>query len=197
MSDNPRETLMLNLVHLGASDQRFAASLLGTRAPSPKQMHWIGVLADRCIAPKEVTLTAEPIANVSGIVDLLSRGRSTLKWPKVAFRVDGTDLRLSIAGDASKHPGTINVTDSRGGTWYGRIHLDGRWEASKSATQAQSRNIVAALQSFAADPAGVAAQYGHLTGNCCFCSHDLTDERSTDVGYGPVCAKRYSLPWGE
>jgi hypothetical protein len=24
----------------------------------------------------------------------------------------------------------------------------------------------------------------------------LTDERSTEVGYGPVCAKHYGLPWG-
>jgi hypothetical protein len=47
----------------------------------------------------------------------------------------------------------------------------------------------------------LAVRYGHNHGNCIFCSRDLTDERSNPnaggVGYGPTCAKRYNLPWGE
>lgn len=46
----------------------------------------------------------------------------------------------------------------------------------------------------------VAAQYGALHSHCIFCSRDLTDERSDPkqggVGYGPVCANKYGLPWG-
>jgi len=34
------------------------------------------------------------------------------------------------------------------------------------------------------------------TGNCCFCRRELTDKRSTEVGYGPICADHFSLPWG-
>ena len=41
-----------------------------------------------------------------------------------------------------------------------------------------------------------AAQYGLTHGNCVACAHDLTDDRSLTVGYGPVCAKRYGWPWG-
>ena len=41
-----------------------------------------------------------------------------------------------------------------------------------------------------------AAQLGHLTGRCVFCSRKLTDDRSTEVGYGPICADREGLPWG-
>ncbi len=29
------------------------------------------------------------------------------------------------------------------------------------------------------------------------CGLDLTDERSTSAGYGPICAGKYGLPWGE
>lgn len=42
-----------------------------------------------------------------------------------------------------------------------------------------------------------AARFGRLTGACVFCSRKLTDERSIEVGYGPVCAEREGLPWGE
>lgn len=41
-----------------------------------------------------------------------------------------------------------------------------------------------------------AARFGKLYGICCFCSRTLTDERSIGVGYGPVCAEHYGLPWG-
>lgn len=42
-----------------------------------------------------------------------------------------------------------------------------------------------------------AAKFGHITGQCVFCARKLTDERSIAVGYGPVCAEREGLPWGE
>lgn len=42
-----------------------------------------------------------------------------------------------------------------------------------------------------------AARFGKVTGVCVFCSRKLTDERSITVGYGPICAEREGLPWGE
>jgi hypothetical protein len=42
-----------------------------------------------------------------------------------------------------------------------------------------------------------AAKVGSLSGVCMFCGRDLTDERSTTAGYGPDCAKKRGLPWGE
>lgn len=41
-----------------------------------------------------------------------------------------------------------------------------------------------------------AATFGLTHGHCIACAHDLTDDRSLTVGYGPVCAKRYGWPWG-
>ena len=41
-----------------------------------------------------------------------------------------------------------------------------------------------------------AAALGHSTHHCVFCSLELTDERSTIVGYGPICAGKHGLPWG-
>lgn len=49
---------------------------------------------------------------------------------------------------------------------------------------------------FLADPIRSAQSYAELTGDCCFCGRFLTDPRSVTVGYGPVCADRFALPWG-
>lgn len=49
------------------------------------------------------------------------------------------------------------------------------------------------------DDGTVAARLGHVAHHCCFCGIPLTDDgdnRSVKVGYGPVCAQRYALPWG-
>ena len=44
-----------------------------------------------------------------------------------------------------------------------------------------------------------AADLGHASHHCAFCGLELTDDgegRSVEVGYGPICAKKYGLPWG-
>ena len=44
-----------------------------------------------------------------------------------------------------------------------------------------------------------AGALGHLTTYCCFCGRHLTDDgenRSVEVGYGPVCGPKNGLPWG-
>lgn len=44
--------------------------------------------------------------------------------------------------------------------------------------------------------AAEAKAFGLSTERCVFCSLKLTDGRSTEVGYGPVCAENNDLPWG-
>lgn len=36
-------------------------------------------------------------------------------------------------------------------------------------------------------------QYSH----CCFCGQELNTKESVSAGYGPICASKYGLPWGE
>ena len=47
------------------------------------------------------------------------------------------------------------------------------------------------------DPLQAAKAHAALTGECSFCGAELSDERSKSVGYGPVCAENYGLPWGD
>jgi hypothetical protein len=141
---------------------------------------------------------AEPVGDLSGIMQLFARAQGHLRRPAIVLSVGGVSLRLSVAGQRARFPGSINVTsttmqDSEGRrTWYGRINRAGGFEPGRDAPA----DIGAGLRRFAADPANVAAEHGRLTGHCCFCNRGLEDERSTSVGYGPICADHYGLPWG-
>jgi hypothetical protein len=158
------------------------------------------------------------IGSLDGIIALFDKAAARLKFPAVVLDVPGYEdgVRISRAGARAKFPGTLNVTNGAkddseyGRTWFGRVGLDGKYAPSRDATP----EIAAALKAFAADPVKVATAYGRvkrsqievrnadgtvgfkLVGQCCFCRKALTDERSTDVGYGKICAGHYGLPWG-
>ena len=63
-------------------------------------------------------------------------------------------------------------------------------------TSKANADVQSLVVEFADNPAEVAGKYGKLTGGCSFCNRKLDDNRSLDVGYGPVCAKRFNLVWG-
>jgi hypothetical protein len=134
------------------------------------------------------------LGDMTAVIGLFERAGSKLKYPKIAIDLDGVGtIVLKMAGDRAKVPGSININTPgsfENSDWYGRIHRDGRFEPNRSAPAA----LEAALKAFAADPAGIAAS--HKTGQCCFCSLPLKDERSVAVGYGRTCASNYELPWG-
>ena len=72
----------------------------------------------------------------------------------------------------------------------------GVWEPSTWGKQMQT-SLIAILTALVRHPAETAATYGKLTGKCSFCHSELSADNSTDVGYGPVCAKRWGPPWGK
>lgn len=175
---------------------------------SVKQAAWLLYMAqERINADKPVEAPAvpapapqpEPVnVDLTGITELFKAGGSKIKFPKITLRtVEGQQVELKLAGHASRYPGAVSVSNgekynSGRNVFFGYIHTDGRMDLRAGVKQ----DVVELLKAFAADPAGVAADYGKLTGNCCFCRTALTDDRSTSVGYGPVCAKNYRLPWG-
>lgn len=120
----------------------------------------------------------------------------SLKYPKIRLlATDGTVVVLRMNGGKSRYPGTIAVTDDRpfgSNSYFGRIETNGTLTAGRDCTSA----VIALLETLATNPAETAANYGKLTGNCCFCEAPLKDARSTSVGYGPICADHFGLPWG-
>ena len=134
--------------------------------------------------------------NVLEIQKLFDKAIQHLKYPKVRLQTaTAQPVVLYRAGKASKYFGQLMVTDGSRfgcGKYFGHIDLDGNFHSTQDSTP----EVVSLLKQLSEDPAGVASRYGKLTGNCCFCSLPLSDKRSTDVGYGPVCAGHYGLPWG-
>jgi hypothetical protein len=56
-------------------------------------------------------------------------------------------------------------------------------------------DVLIVMESFRTDPLGTIVRLGKSTGRCSFCNSPLSDRRSRAHGYGPVCAKHYSLAW--
>jgi hypothetical protein len=190
-------TLRTNLDRLPEKDRAFARSLLDAYAAgrcSEKQAHWIATLARRASGSEP-----QPTAiDVSGIAALLSRARA--KHPAILLRTNAArPVRISVAGIKSKTPGAIMVTGTgpyETRPYYGKI-MGGVFLPAGKNEPATIASVTALLVDFARDPAATASAYGRSTGVCSFCARQLTDARSVDVGYGPICADTYHLPWGE
>jgi hypothetical protein len=154
--------------------------------------------------PKPATAA---VGDLTGVLALFDKAKANLKYPAIVLSVPELSkddytfaLRLSIAGPKARVPGSVTVLDAAKGDdgreWLGRITVDGQYQPSNK-TNGRTEAIVSRLRAFAADPAKVAAEHGKLTGSCCFCNKALTDERSTNVGYGKTCSEHYGLPWGK
>jgi hypothetical protein len=122
-----------------------------------------------------------------GIVDFLNAAKARgLKAPKVRFLAPGGgEMKMHMAGGATKYPGAVQIKVN--GEWVGRINADGSLTHRAVA-------LAPTLNTIVADPAKAAAEYGALVCKCSFCGAGLEDDGSVEVGYGPVCAKRYGLP---
>jgi hypothetical protein len=183
-------------------DQSFVDSLLqadARRGLSLKQAEWVDKIVTRITNPPPVQ-TPLALESMVGVVQLLAKARERgLKFPKLWLQLpDTTPLRITIAGEQSKTPGYLVLTDGEkfgSNRYFGRISPAGELTIGRDGETIRSQ-LVELISQLAKDPAGVAAAFGHLTGHCCFCSLALKDERSTFVGYGRICAGKFGLPWG-
>lgn len=147
--------------------------------------------------PKPAPIDDAPmIDNVAGIIDLFSTAKANgLQWPKIRLALPGgMPVELSVVG-SGKNEGKIRVTNGGkygdyGTLFFGFIETNGRFSG-------RSEDILSVLVKFSVNPAQVAAEYGKGTGECCFCARPLTNGKagSVEVGYGPICADKFGLPW--
>lgn len=131
----------------------------------------------------------ESLANIIRMFDRAAE--SGLKWPKIRFGNEGFTIQLQRAGERSRVPGAVNVTDGGrygANTWFGRILRDG------TPDRISDDGVLAFLVDIADDPEKAARESGQRLGYCSFCLKQLTEDGSLDVGYGPVCATHWGLP---
>lgn len=151
-----------------------------------------------CQRAQAVPAAVAPVTiGFGSVVAFLRAARDRgLRFPKVAFLAPGGgELRLVLAGDASRNPGAVYVKVD--GEYRGLVAPDGTVRGSREAgagSLSLNGELQQTLVAVAADPATAARAYGRLMGRCSFCGLKLTDEGSTEVGYGPICARHYGLP---
>lgn len=191
------------LGRLPEKDAAFAASLIRNirryGSATPKQRYWLeDLLARAKKADQQGERRKTQLGEFRGVMELFDKAKQHLKAPAIVIAIGSVEIRLSVACPSARVPGSINVLSNRGQAdrdWFGRILQSGEFEASPRMETPPW--LIDGLKRFSADPAGVAAAHGRLTGKCCFCNSRLTDERSTAAGYGKTCAAHYGLPWGD
>lgn len=188
-------TLRKGLAALDPRDRDFAQSLIqqhDRRGLSDKQWPWVKRLADR-LAPNP----AHQLGDTAALLALFARTGGKLKYPALTVDLSDQDtLRLHVAGDTARHPGsiTVNTLDRQR---LGSLHRDGTWSPLDTRSADLYASVADLLTRLLADPAGFLANHGRLSGACCYCGITLTDQRSVQAGYGPTCAKNWGLAWGK
>lgn len=189
---------------VGMNRREFAASLRNQFRKygklSEKQAYWVGRLIDESLMEKPVE--EKPVLEVGamkGLVALLNTAKENgLKYPSLRLEVPGLGpLAIKRAGPNSKYAGSLMLTDGKPfgmNKWYGTVSPEGEYTPSKLANNDETLDVlVPLLTKLGEKPHRVASELGKLNGHCIFCNKKLTDEKSTAVGYGPVCATKWGL----
>lgn len=177
----------------------FAASLIaqfekGKKPLSDKQVYWVQKLAKMPFEAKAAPATVE-VSNFASVVAVFEKAGATLKQPRIRLELPtGEKVVLSLAPKTGNNPGFIYL--KVGGEYAGKIAPSGAFTPYKLPTETLGA-VQALFAALGSDPAAVAAAYGKETGNCCFCSIELSTAESLAVGYGPTCAEHFNLPWGK
>jgi hypothetical protein len=143
--------------------------------------------------------------NFINIVNHFNNAATKLKYPKLKL-THPVELTLKLAGSNSKYPGSITVTNghsygSSTNIYYGRIAPDGEFIPSafylKSKFPSTYKGVLELLVNLNTNITKVALTYYKATSNCMFCGKPIMTNESLTVGYGPICAEKWGLPWGE
>ena len=160
------------------------------------QIVWTHILAIEGTFEHVKKTVEQTIQDFENIAAFFKRASANLKYPKVLLYVVDRCIVLKWKLD-----GTIQLVDRHRTTfnqkfgkpmpeWYGKITPDG-----KLVTGVELLGLHEALTAFAQNHTHVAEVYGQRFGHCCFCGLELTNKASVHLGYGPICASNYGLPW--
>lgn len=128
-----------------------------------------------------------PQHSFHNIVQLFNTAKQKLQRAKMQIDVDGVQFTISAAPATGKNPGCLYV--KRGEDYLGKIYPNASYQGNL--------NHIEALRKLDENPVDRAIMHGKQTGYCCFCGIALTDPRSVAMGYGPICAGNWGLPWGD
>ena len=179
----------INWITQNAATNTFAASLQSQfkSKGSLSDRQWAAALkaAQNSTKPKEEARSVDSFPNIRALIDSALHN-SSLKAPMFKYK----GIKFKMAASNSRHAGRIWVGDYPS---MGTIELDG----TLTSWRGLSDENLAIIKELEANPEQKLAEHGKALNSCCYCSKELSDDRSVDHGYGPICAKNWGLPWGK
>lgn len=130
--------------------------------------------------------------NLSGIRDFMFGGAGRKKVLFQLHELKLSAVQFALAADGKK----IWVTD--GGPFgdnrfFGGIDVEtGEFRNTGFPMSDMARRTIELVNE---GPVEAAKAHAKVMGECCFCKSPLTDAVSLANGYGPVCAKKWGMPW--
>jgi len=188
------KTLTDNFLKLPEKDRAFALSLITQakkRDLSEKQWFWVTKLVNDVTAPpKSVEL---PFVGPRDALDaLFDKAKKNLKFP--SFTLDCPEVgsvEFYRCSSTAMKPNSIAVGQQK--KRLGWIVGD-RFEWKQGVTE--SPKLIRFVQVLLNNPVKTVADFGKMSGRCCFCNRVLSDPQSTAAGYGKRCAEVWGLPFG-
>ena len=163
----------------------FVEKLARAERLSPTQELWLYWFACKMDQKEDANISLQPIFKM-----LDAAKASGLKYPAIRVKVEDIELKLTLAGSRSRHPGSINVVRTSDRKWLGRVLRSGKCFLQQAV-------VLKWLERLAAKPVDTCRLYGRRTNHCCFCGKELSNHVSVELGYGPICAGHYGLPHDE
>jgi hypothetical protein len=117
----------------------------------------------------------------------------------------GMTFKVTRSGETAKYPGTFYINalkhsqvNGKNTKMLGYVTPDGELHYLSGRIEKRYRDpVLHLIAELFENPKECVIDHGHKTGRCSFCFSKLTSKESLEVGYGPVCAERYSIPWGK
>lgn len=211
---NVMEFLEQNQEKIPKNDISFFQSVLSQfhrKGLSEKQFYWMQKFYwrilddDMAIAPTAVS--AAPSVhwtdqyNYMNLTRMIIKAAETLSYPKITLAVPedryGTEIEFlknqHFPNPAIRVKGGRNYVEVSAAT--GKIVLHPKFDIFVS--QHIWKPYFDFFQTFNDDPVEGAKLQGKIKSACCFCNRELTTPESVTAGYGPICADKYGLPWGQ
>ena len=180
-------------------DKEFAASLYDNYIQrgglTDKQWYWVDQLTQRVKGLEPIYGDFKAILVMFQIAAANDRG-TALKRPKVRLMTEeGRFVQLNF----KPQEGSDVDVYVDGWAGHGYRKFAGKIQENQIVPYRDDRmtdDVKLTLQEFSLDPMKTAKAMAGRLGCCMYCGQRLTDDRSKEAGYGPVCAKNWGLPWG-
>lgn len=201
----------LNKLHfeskISKRDEDFVSSLLDYFSKrgfwSEKQSACVERLLERYATQAAAKAAPQETVRAAALFEMFASATQTLKFPSIKYTTKMETFRLWIS---TKDGSTLVIANNKHKPErriFATVHNEpfGKqypifWQETFQ-RHPQFAELSMLVRAFIENPVEQAKLSGIAFSHCCFCGLELTDGRSVAAGYGPICAAKWNLPWGE